>query len=155
MKKNLFILLLTGFSFVILACRNNNEMPSKITNSKPVYSYEEKLKSEVTEMRSFLGKTPKYNSDVAFFLDMKIESGRNRFFIYDLKHHKLIDKDWSDTVRDQKPELRETCDLVIQKARIAVRWENMRLAVLILEDLEKLINYTVWTKPIAMPLTEM
>jgi hypothetical protein len=92
MKKNLFILLLTGFSFVILACRNNNEKPSKITNSKPVYSYEEKLKSEVTEMRSFLGKTSKYNSDVAFFLDMKIESGKNRFFIYDLKHHKLIDK---------------------------------------------------------------
>ncbi|KFF07577.1 murein L,D-transpeptidase catalytic domain-containing protein [Flavobacterium reichenbachii] len=92
MKKSIFILLLTGFSSVILACRNNNEKPSKIINSKPVYSYEEKLKSEVTEIRSFLGKTSKYNSNVAFFLDMKMESGRNRFFIYDLKHNKLLGK---------------------------------------------------------------
>jgi hypothetical protein len=92
MKKSIFILLLTGFSTVILACRNNNEKPSKIINSKPVYSYEEKLKSEATEIRSFLGKTSKYNSSVAFFLDMKMESGRNRFFIYDLKHNKLLNK---------------------------------------------------------------
>jgi len=92
MKKSIFILLLTGFSSVILACRNNNEKPSKIINSKPVYSYEEKLKSEVTEIRSFLGKTSKYNSEVAFFLDMKVESGKNRFFIYDLKHSKLLEK---------------------------------------------------------------
>jgi hypothetical protein len=92
MKNNIFILLLTGFSCMILACRNNNEKPLKTTNSKPVYSYEEKLKSEITEMRSFLGKTPKYNSDIAFFLDMNIESGKNRFFIYDLKHKKLINK---------------------------------------------------------------
>jgi hypothetical protein len=77
---------------MILACRNNNEKPLKTTNSKPVYSYEEKLKSEITEMRSFLGKTPKYNSDIAFFLDMNIESEKNRFFIYDLKHKKLINK---------------------------------------------------------------
>lgn len=92
MKKSIFILLLTGFSCVLLACRNDNEKPSKIINSKPVYSYEEKLKSEITEIRSFLGKTPKYNSDIAFFLDMKIESGRNRFFIYDLKNSKLVSK---------------------------------------------------------------
>ncbi|WXK52130.1 murein L,D-transpeptidase catalytic domain-containing protein [Flavobacterium ginsenosidimutans] len=39
-----------------------------------------------------MGKSSKYNSDVALFLVMKIESGRNRFFIYDLKHSKLLDK---------------------------------------------------------------
>ena len=91
MKKNIFILFLSGVFCVSLAC-HNKEKPSTAANSKPVYSYEEKLKSEITEIRRFLGKSAKYNSDVAFFLDMRIESGKNRFFIYDLKHNKLINK---------------------------------------------------------------
>ena len=84
-------MLLSGVFCVSLACRNK-EKPSTTANSKPVYSYEAKLKSEITEIRRFLGKSAKYNSDVAFFLDMRIESGKNRFFIYDLKHNKLISK---------------------------------------------------------------
>ncbi|MGO4772687.1 murein L,D-transpeptidase catalytic domain-containing protein [Flavobacterium sp. W22_SRS_FK3] len=92
MKKNCYILLLSGIFGLSFACRNNNEKPLINSSSRPVYSYEEKLKSEITEIRRFLGKSPKYNSDVAFFLDMKIESGKNRFFIYDLKHIKLLDK---------------------------------------------------------------
>ncbi|SEP29947.1 L,D-transpeptidase catalytic domain [Flavobacterium sp. CF108] len=78
-----------GLSF---ACNNKEEKPKIIKNSKPVYSYEEKLKSEITEIRNFLGKTPKYNSNVVFLLDMKIESGKNRFFVYDLKHNKILHK---------------------------------------------------------------
>jgi hypothetical protein len=92
MKKKIFLLLLSSFFGVSFACMTKKEESIIINNSKPVYSYEEKLKSEITEIRSFLGKTPKYNSDVIFLLDMKIESGRNRFFIYDLKHNKLLDK---------------------------------------------------------------
>ncbi|EJL63288.1 murein L,D-transpeptidase catalytic domain-containing protein [Flavobacterium sp. CF136] len=92
MKKNIFILFLSSVFCVSLACRNNEEKPLTTTNSKPVYSYEEKLKREITEIRRFLGKSAKYNSDVAFFLDMRIESGKNRFFIYDLKHNKLINR---------------------------------------------------------------
>ncbi|MFH6993043.1 murein L,D-transpeptidase catalytic domain-containing protein [Flavobacterium sp. FlaQc-48] len=92
MKKSLFILLAFGVFYVSFACRNKEEKPEIITNSKPVYSYEEKLKSETTEIRRFLGKSSKYNSDVVFLLDMKIESGKNRFFIYDLKHNKLVGK---------------------------------------------------------------
>lgn len=92
MKKKIFLLLLSSIFGVSFACMNKKEESIIIKNSKPVYSYEEKLKSEITEIRSFLGKTSKYNSDVIFLLDMKIESGRNRFFIYDLKHNKLLDK---------------------------------------------------------------
>jgi len=92
MKKTLFILLSFGVFCVSFACRNKEEKSEIIKNSKPVYSYEEKLKSKTAEIRSFLGKSPKYNSDVVFLLDMRIESGKNRFFIYDLKHNTLLDK---------------------------------------------------------------
>lgn len=92
MKNKIFFLLSLAIFGLSFACRNNEEKPEIIKNSKPVYSYEEQLKSEAAEIRSFLGKTPKYNSNIAFFLDMKIESGRNRFFIYDLKNNKILSK---------------------------------------------------------------
>ena len=77
---------------VSFACRNKEEKIEIIKYTKPVYSYEEKLKSETAEIRRFLGKSSKYNSDIVFLLDMKVESGKNRFFIYDLKHNKVLDK---------------------------------------------------------------
>ncbi|SHL76019.1 murein L,D-transpeptidase catalytic domain-containing protein [Flavobacterium chilense] len=92
MKKRLFILLSFSIFCVSFACRNKEEKIEIIKYTKPVYSYEEKLKSETAEIRRFLGKSSKYNSDVVFLLDMKVESGKNRFFIYDLKHNKLLDK---------------------------------------------------------------
>ncbi|PXY40093.1 hypothetical protein DMB65_15000 [Flavobacterium cheongpyeongense] len=92
MTKNVFILLLIGIFSVSFACRNNNAKSLKTIKSKPVYSYEEKLKREITEIRRFFGESSKYNSDVAFFLDMKIESGKNRFFIYDLKSNRITGK---------------------------------------------------------------
>lgn len=92
MKNKICFLLSFAIFGVSFACRNNEEKPEINKNSKPVYSYEEKLKGEAAEIRRFLGKSTKYNSNIAFFLDMKIESGKNRFFIYDLKHNKLLDK---------------------------------------------------------------
>lgn len=92
MKKRLFILLSFSIFCLSFACRNKEEKIEIIKYTKPVYSYEEKLKSETAEIRRFLGKSSKYNSDVVFLLDMKVESGKNRFFIYDLKHNKVLDK---------------------------------------------------------------
>ena len=92
MRKNILILLLIGIFGVSFACRNNNEKTLKAVKAKPVYSYEETLKKEVAVIRRFLGESSKYNSDVAFFLDMKIGSGKNRFFIYDLKSNKITNK---------------------------------------------------------------
>lgn len=92
MKKKIFFLLWLSIFGLSFACKNKEEKPEIIKSSKPVYSYEEKLKSETTEIRNFLGKTPKYNSNVVFLLDMKIESGKNRFFVYDLKHNKILHK---------------------------------------------------------------
>ncbi|MDQ8012567.1 MAG: murein L,D-transpeptidase catalytic domain family protein [Flavobacterium nitrogenifigens] len=33
-----------------------------------------------------------YNSKIAFFIDMKIKSGKNRFFVYDLENNTIIDE---------------------------------------------------------------
>ncbi|WP_202701979.1 murein L,D-transpeptidase catalytic domain-containing protein [Flavobacterium sp. UGB4466] len=47
---------------------------------------------KINEVRSIIKNNPKYNDRYAFFIDMKIPSGKNRFFIYDLKNNKIIDK---------------------------------------------------------------
>lgn len=43
------------------------------------------MENQAKEIEKFIQKHPKYNQEVAFFIDMKIHSGKNRFFVYDLK----------------------------------------------------------------------
>lgn len=43
-------------------------------------------------MKKLVNSNSKYNNRIAFFIDMKIASGKNRFFVYDLKLNKIIDK---------------------------------------------------------------
>ncbi|KAF2507483.1 murein L,D-transpeptidase catalytic domain-containing protein [Flavobacterium foetidum] len=91
--KNAICLLLFGFIiFTSFNCTDKKEKKKMHENTKAIYSYEENLKSHVAEMKGFLKKTPKYNSEIAFFLDMKVESGKNRFFVYNLKNDTIIDK---------------------------------------------------------------
>jgi hypothetical protein len=55
-------------------------------------STEEKLNTQVEEVRKIINGNPKFNKEIAFFIDMEIQSGKNRFFIYDLKTNKIIDE---------------------------------------------------------------
>jgi hypothetical protein len=55
-------------------------------------STEEKLNNQIEEIRKLVSNNPKYNKEIAFFIDMEIQSGKNRFFIYDLKNNKIIDE---------------------------------------------------------------
>lgn len=53
---------------------------------------ENRLLSHVKELQVLTSKTSKYNNQIVFLIDMKIPSGKNRFFIYDLKENKIIDQ---------------------------------------------------------------
>lgn len=49
----------------------------------------EKIIAHITDVRKFItGKV--YNSSVCFIIDMSIESGKNRFFVYDLNKDSII-----------------------------------------------------------------
>ncbi len=52
----------------------------------------ERLKKQVDSLKVFLTKKPEYNNEMAFLIDMKIKSGENRFFVYNLKENKIADK---------------------------------------------------------------
>ncbi|WP_125723685.1 murein L,D-transpeptidase catalytic domain-containing protein [Flavobacterium ustbae] len=58
----------------------------------PLASDNKRIESQIAEVKKLINKNSNYNNKIAFFIDMKIPSGKNRFFIYDLKSNKIIDK---------------------------------------------------------------
>lgn len=46
----------------------------------------------INEIKRLIHSNLKYNKRIAFFINMKLPSGKNRFFVYDLKEGKIIDK---------------------------------------------------------------
>ncbi|KUJ62872.1 hypothetical protein AR687_05615 [Flavobacteriaceae bacterium CRH] len=47
---------------------------------------------QINEVKKLIKSDLKYNNRIAFFIDMKIPSGKNRFFVYDLKNNKILDQ---------------------------------------------------------------
>lgn len=62
---------------------------SKIVPSSVTHTIDNK---RITEIKRLINSNSKYNKRIAFFIDMKVPSGKNRFFVYDLKLNKIIDK---------------------------------------------------------------
>lgn len=50
------------------------------------------MQAQIADVRKLLKENPKYNQEIAFLADMKIPSGKNRFFVYDLRKDSIIDR---------------------------------------------------------------
>jgi hypothetical protein len=46
---------------------------------------------QVEQIKKLVRNNLKYNQEIAFFIDMQVMSGKNRFFIYDLKNDLILD----------------------------------------------------------------
>ena len=89
MKKIFFTLIFIGIlftSFKLISHRKNN------SNNNLELTTNNNLETQIIEVKNLIVSNAKYNNKIAFFIDMKIPSGKNRFFIYYLKNHKIIDK---------------------------------------------------------------
>lgn len=51
-----------------------------------------RLLDRVKTIKQFISTNSKYNNELAFFIDMRIMSGKNRFIVYDLKNDKIVDQ---------------------------------------------------------------
>lgn len=67
-----------------LVLNNSNAVEKDISNQR--------LKKKVDSLKVFIAKNSEYNNEIAFFIDMQIKSGENRFFIYNLKDNKIADE---------------------------------------------------------------
>ncbi|MNK47058.1 hypothetical protein D3C87_658620 [compost metagenome] len=78
-----FLVLVILAGYFIIFDNNKVDLPS---------SDYKRVENHVADIRKLIHKNAKYNDKIAFFIDMKIPSGKNRFFVYDLKADKIIDK---------------------------------------------------------------
>ncbi len=51
-----------------------------------------RLTEHVDEIKSYTASNRKYSNKIAFLVDMKIKSGKNRFFVYDLENNQILDQ---------------------------------------------------------------
>jgi len=110
MRKIIFILI----PLLILLCSFKKQLkgpldgPTKTASVATVV--EQRLAERVKVIKQFINKNPKYNNELAFFIDMRVMSGKNRFIVYDLKNDAIVDQGLvahgigSET--DNKPELK-------------------------------------------------
>ena len=52
----------------------------------------ERFNYQLNEVKEVIDAGPQYNKKIAFLVDMRIKSGKNRFFVYDLVNNKIIDQ---------------------------------------------------------------
>lgn len=85
MKKIFIVFLMILFVFIgykiVWKDKKNNSPITATIDSK-----------QINEVKILIKSNSKYNRRFAFFIDMKVPSGKNRFFVYDLKTDKIIDK---------------------------------------------------------------
>jgi len=68
-------------------------IPKEITNKDNMTTEElERFNSQINEVKKVINANHTYNTKIAFFVDMKIKSGKNRFFVYDLVNDKILDE---------------------------------------------------------------
>ena len=82
-----FGVLFTSYNFINTYHKiNSNNIP--VLNNSEKY----RVENQLNIVKKLVDTNSKFNNEIAFFIDMKIHSGKNRFFIYDLKNNKLIDE---------------------------------------------------------------
>ena len=52
----------------------------------------ERINSRIIDLKNMINVDHKYNQKIAFLIDMKVPSGKNRFFVYDLEKNVIIDQ---------------------------------------------------------------
>ncbi|KAF2513954.1 murein L,D-transpeptidase catalytic domain-containing protein [Flavobacterium foetidum] len=52
----------------------------------------ERINTRIIDIKNMVSSGSKYNSKIAFLIDMKVPSGKNRFFVYDLEKNEVIDQ---------------------------------------------------------------
>ena len=92
MKRLILVLFSVGLLFFSVGTSPKNTKKNVPEIGTLNDSTQQKLTNQVNRIKKLIRANPKYNPEIAFLIDMKIMSGKNRFFVYDLKNNKIIDQ---------------------------------------------------------------
>lgn len=73
-------------------CYDGSALKAPVKERISEVSSSQRLEKQADSLKIFIAKNPEYNSAFVFLIDMKIMSGKNRFFVYDLKNNKVTDR---------------------------------------------------------------
>jgi len=79
---------LVNLLFLLTMCFWGNAKPKE---KNTIYDSEEERFNQQIENVKKMSASGAYNSKIAFFIDMRIKSGKNRFFVYDLENNTILD----------------------------------------------------------------
>lgn len=102
-----YILILILFCISTFCLNSFSDSNKEIVNDKYIQSIHE----QATFLSEYIQKnsTKKYNDSIAILINMKANSGQFRFFVYDLKQKKILEKGLvthgSGTEKNKNPEL--------------------------------------------------
>lgn len=92
MRKIIFILIPVGMLFSGFKKIVPDPVEKKCKILSVSSSIEQRLQERVKIIKQFVSTNSKYNNELAFFIDMRVMSGKNRFIVYDLKNDKIVDQ---------------------------------------------------------------
>ena len=92
MRKIILLILAIGVVYLILVFSNRSDELTITQTSELNTSTKDRIDKEIIEVKKLIKKDSKYDTEIGFFIDMKIPSGKNRFFIYNFQSKKIIDK---------------------------------------------------------------
>lgn len=92
MKKIIFIVIPMAILFCSFGNTSSLSVEKSYRSSSLTTLTEQRLLDRVKTIKQFISTNSKYNNELAFFIDMRIMSGKNRFIVYDLKNDKIVDQ---------------------------------------------------------------
>ena len=92
MRKIIFMLIPVGMLFSGFKKIVPDPVGAPYEVSPVSSSMEQRLQDRVKIIKQFINTNSKYNKEFAFFIDMRVMSGKNRFIVYDLKNDKIVDQ---------------------------------------------------------------
>jgi hypothetical protein len=91
MRKTFFIVLSIAMFLLPINIFSKNGDNKAFVDPELTVETKEKLLLQVKRIKKLVRNSSNYNQEIAFFIDMKVMSGKNRFFVYDLKNDILLD----------------------------------------------------------------
>jgi len=79
----------------LIACNNSGSIEKLDSSQRSELDdkeIENRLKRNANELVDFVRSNKIYNQDIAFMIDMKIPSSKNRFMVYNLKEKRILEK---------------------------------------------------------------
>jgi hypothetical protein len=83
------LLLILAFEF---AAKCNTGKTVSAPAVAPEVAIRNRTISTANAIKTYLSAHSEYNDELVFLVDMRIESGKNRFFVFNLKDNKIVDE---------------------------------------------------------------